>query len=289
MINPIQTATLRKTNIRKTKTDKVDTLLIIKSLMVNSYRLYTEQDTQSLKLKSLCRFRQSLKKSKARLKIQLSGYVNLLFPELLSFFKSGIHISTCYTLLKRCSSPAEIAALRLDSLSGLLSNASRGRFSRSTAEALKSLAKSSVGVKNPYISIQIAQTIQQIELLEQQIDEIENVIKDTICEIGNIDRFASPAKLLAYAGLDPTVCQSGKFQARSTKMSKRGSKILRFALINSAWQLTLKNDTFFNYYQLKLSQGLSHYGALGHVAHKLVRVIFTLLKHNVLFDPTRLV
>ena len=166
-------------------------------------------------------------------------------------------------------------------------------------------------MKNPYISIQIAQTIQQIELLEQQIDEIENVIKDTICEldsvimsipgigaidgamilgeIGNIDRFASPAKLLAYAGLDPTVCQSGKFKARSTKMSKRGSKILRFALINSAWQLTLKNDTFFNYYQLKLSQGLSHYAVLGHVAHKLVRVIFTLLKHNVLFDPTRLV
>lgn len=61
VINPIQTATLRKTNIRKTKTDKVDTLLIIKSLIVNSYRLYTEQDTQSLKLKSLCRFRQSLK------------------------------------------------------------------------------------------------------------------------------------------------------------------------------------------------------------------------------------
>ena len=186
VINPIQTATLRKTNIRKTKTDKVDTLLIIKSLMVNSYRLYTEQDTQSLKLKSLCRFRQSLKKSKAILKIQLSGYVNLLFPELLSFFKSGIHISTCYTLLKRCSSPAEIAALRLDSLSRLLSNASRGRFSRSTAEALKSLAKSSVGVKNPYISIQIAQTIQQIELLEQQIDEIENVIKDTICELDSV-------------------------------------------------------------------------------------------------------
>ncbi len=100
-------------------------------------------------------------------------------------------------------------------------------------------------------------------------------------EIGNIDRFASPCKLLAYAGLDPTVCQSGKFKARSAKMSKRGSKMLRFALINSAWQLTLNNDTFYDYYQLKLSQGLSHYGALGHVAHKLVRVIFKLLKHSV--------
>lgn len=310
VINPIQTATLRKTNIRKTKTDKVDTFLIIKSLMVNSYHVYTEQDAQSLKLKSLCRFRQNLKKSKARLKIQLSGYVNLLFPELASFFKSGIHIATCYTLLKRCSSPSEIAALRLNSLSNLLSKASHGRFGKSTAEALKSLAMSSVGVKNPYISIQIAQTIQQIELLEQQIGEIEAVIKDTmneldsvimsvpgigaidgamiLGEIGSIDRFASSGKLLAYAGLDPTVCQSGKFTARSTKMSKRGSKTLRFALINSAWQLTLNNVTFNAFYQLKLSQGLSHYGALGHVAHKLVRVIFKLLKCNIPFNADSL-
>ena len=159
-------------------------------------------------------------------------------------------------------------------------------------------------------SIQIVQTIQQIELLEQQIDEIEKVIKDTMSEldsvimsipgvgaidgamilgeIGNIDRFASPCKLLAYAGLDPTFCQSVKFKARSTKMSKRGSKMLRFALINSAWQLTLKNKTFYDYYQLKLSQGLSHYGALGHVAHKLVRVIFKLLKDNIPFNEDKL-
>lgn len=310
VINPIQTASLRKTNIRKTKTDKVDTFLIIKSLMVNSYRLYSAQDAQSMKLKSLCRFRQNLKKSKARLKIQLAGFVNLLFPELASFFKSGIHINTCYELLKRYSSPSEIAALRLSSLSNLLSKASHGRFGRSSAEALKSLAKTSVGVKNPYISIQIAQTIQQIELLEQQIDEIEKVIRDTVDqmdsvlmtvpgigavdaamilgEIGCIDRFDKPCKLLAYAGLDPTVNQSGKFKARSTKMSKRGSKTLRFALINAAWQLTLNDSVFFDYYSLKRSQGLDHYGALGHVAHKLVRVIFKLLKSNSPFIHDRL-
>lgn len=306
VINPIQTAALRKTNIRKTKTDKVDTFLIIKSLMVNSYRLYTEQDANSMKLKSLCRFRQNQKKSKARLKIQLSGYVNMIFPELLTFFKSGIHISTCYELLKRYSSPAQIAALRIDSISKLLSSASRGRFGKSSAIALKSLAKSSVGVKNPYISIQIVQTIQQIELLEQQIDEIEKLIDETMLqidsvimsvpgigavdgamilgEIGNIDRFSSASKLLAYAGLDPTVCQSGNFKARSTKMSKRGSKLLRFSLINAAWQLSLNNVTFHDFYLLKRSQGLSHYAALGHVAHKLVRVLFKLLKRNIRFN-----
>lgn len=305
VINPIQTATLRKTSIRKTKTDKVDTLLIIKSLMVNSYRLYSERDAESMKLKSLCRFRQNLKKSKARLKIQLSGYVNLLFPELANFFKSGIHIAACYELLKKHSSPEDIAALRLSVLSTLLSKASHGRFGKDTAEALKSLAKSSVGVKNAYISIQITQTIAQIELLEQQIDELETVITDTmknlnsvimtvpgigymdgaiiLGEIGDIHRFPSPGKLLAYAGLDPTVCQSGNFTAKSTKMSKRGSKLLRYALINAAWQLTLHDQTFSDYYNLKRSQGLNHYGALGHVAHKLVRVLFKLLRDNTPF------
>lgn len=310
VINPIQTATLRKAAIRKTKTDKVDTLLIIKSLMVNTYHLYSQRDAESLKLKSLCRFRQNLKNSKARLKIQLSGYVNLLFPELADFFKSGIHIAACYALLKAHSSPEDIAALRLSVLSTLLSKASRGRFGKDSAAALKSLAKSSVGVKNAFISIQITQTIAQIELLEQQIDELDAIISETmnnlnsvimtvpgigavdgamiLGEIGDIHRFSCPGKLLAYAGLDPTVCQSGKFTAKSTKMSKRGSKVLRYALINAAWQLTLHDQTFSVYYNLKRSQGLNHYGVLGHVAHKLVRVLFKLLRDNSPFLPQKI-
>lgn len=311
VINPIQTATLRKTAIRKTKTDKVDTMLIIKSLMVNSYRLYSQRDADSLKLKTLCRFRQNLKKSKARLKIQLAGYVNLVFPEFGKFFKSGIHIAASYALLKKYSSPKEIAALRTSTLCTLLSKASHGRFGKDTAEALKSLALSSVGVKNPYISIQIAQTIAQIELLEQQFKDLNSAIEEAMeslnsvlmtvpgigavnaaCilgEIGDIKRFSKPCKLLAYAGLDPTVRQSGQFTAKSTRMSKRGSALLRFALINSAWQLTLNDTTFKAYYDLKRSQGLNHYGALSHVAHKLTRVIFKLLTSDTPFNPAILV
>ena len=306
VINPIQTASLRKSNIRKTKTDKVDTFLIIKSLMLNSYSLYSEQDAQALELKSLCRFRKNLKKSIARLKTQLSGYVNISFPELASFFKSGIHINTCYELLKAYPSPEDIAALHLTKLSNILSDASHGRFKRESAVALKSLAKSSVGVKNSFVSIQITQTISQIELLEKQVVELESVIKNImndidsvitsvpgissidgamiLGEIGNINRFSNPSKLLAYAGLDPTVYQSGNFKASSTKMSKRGSKILRYALINAAWQLTLNDKTFNDYYNLKRSQGLNHYAALGHTAHKLVRVIFKLLNFNIPFS-----
>lgn len=306
VINPIQTATLRKTNIRKTKTDKVDALLIIKSMIVNNHRLFTKTDIDSLRLKSLCRFREKTKKSKSRLKIQLVTYVDVLFPELQYFFKSGIHINTCYELLKKHSAPDDIAALHLTYLGNLLQKASHSRFGKEEAIALKGLAKSSVGTGNTSVSIQITQSISQIELLEKQIAELDEAIKSIMLEmnsiiltipgigflngamilgeIGDISRFSNPSKLLAYAGLDPTVTQSGKFNAKSTRMSKRGSKLLRYALINAAWNVSLNNKTFNDYFKIKQAQGNNHYAALGHVAHKLVRIVFKMLKDNVAFN-----
>ena len=67
-------------------------------------------------------------------------------------------------------------------------------------------------------------------------------------------------------------------------MSKRGSKLLRYALINAAWNVSLNNKTFDDYFKLKRSQGNNHYAALGHVAHKLDRVIFKILKDNIAFN-----
>lgn len=306
VINPIQTAALRKTEIRKTKTDKTDALLIAKSLMVNKHRLYTAQDEELTELKTLCRFYRNILQSKSRLKTQLVSYMDVLFPEFATFFAAGIHIKTSYALLKLYSSPDEIAALHLTSLSNVLKKASRGRFSKAEALALKTLAKSSVGVRNSVISIQVTQTIEQIELLEKQLCElkinIESIMKhlDSVIltvpgigsliggailgEIGDIHRFSSPAKLLAYAGLDPIVAQSGQFKAQHTRMSKRGSSLLRYALMEAAWELTNHSSTFSDYYALKRSQGLAHFAAIGHTAHKLVRVLFKLLTHNISFD-----
>jgi len=92
-------------------------------------------------------------------------------------------------------------------------------------------------------------------------------------EIGDIHRFSSSGKLLAFASLDPSVYQSGNFQVRRTKMSKHGSKVLRYALINVAHNVVKNNATFKAYYDAKMAEGRTHYNALGHCAGKLVRVI----------------
>ena len=306
LLNPIQTSTMRKNNIRKTKTDKVDTQLICKVLMMQPHRFVSLYDIALMQLKNLGRFRQKTVKQRTRLKIQLTSYVDQVFPELQYFFKSGIHHSGCYALLKEAPSPEAIASMHLTHLTHLLSSNSHGRFKRETAVELRVLAQKSVGSSDNSLSIQITQSIEQIELLDRQIELLESEMTDIVKsldsvimtipgigyvnggmilgEIGDIHRFNTPSQLLAFAGLDPTVYQSGNFEAKNTRMSKRGSRTLRYALVISAHNVVKCNKTFKTYYDQKISEGRSHYSALGHCAGKLVRVIFKMLRDNVAFN-----
>ena len=306
LINPIQTAVLRKNNIRKTKTDKVDTYIIAKALMMNDFRYVTLQDIGLIQLKNLGRVRLKLVKQRTRLKIQLTSYVDQVFPELQYFFKSGIHHKGCYALLKEAPSPEAIASMHLTHLTHLLKTNSRGHFKKETALELRVLAQKSVGNGDKSLSIQIAQSIEQIELLDSQLKRTEQEISDIITsldsvimtipgigavnggmilgEIGDIKRFSSPSKLLAFAGLDPSVYQSGNFRAKRTRMSKRGSRAFRYALMNAAHNVVKNNATFKAYYDKKRDEGRSHYNALGHCAGKLVRVIHKMLTDDITFD-----
>ncbi len=306
VINPIQVSSMRKNNIRKTKTDKVDTYLIVKTMMLNQHRFVTQFDIDIIRLRDFCRFRQKLIKSRTSLKIQLITYIDQLFPELQYFFKSGIHGKACYALLKESAAPKEIASMHLTHLTHLLKCASHGHFKKSTAIELRALAQKSVGIYDTSISIQVADTIEQIELLDRQLSEVHQNIETIMVslnsvimtvpgigylngamilgEIGDIHRFSHPKKLLAFAGLDPSVHQSGKFKARRTRMSKRGSRVLRYALINAAHNVVLNNQTFKNYYDSKVAEGRSHYNALGHCAGKLVRILHKILTEDIPFN-----
>lgn len=306
LINPIQTSTLRKSRIRKVKNDKVDSLLICEALSLGYYNLLSNYDIELLEIKSLCRFRKDLKDKVSGAKIQLDSFVDQVFPELNCFFKNNLDIKTAHELLKLYQSPQDISKINLTKLSNLLIKSSRGKYDKNRAIELKQLASRSVGINNSALCIQIKMTIELIELLESRIKDIEkqvsefikksnNVITsipgiaDTtaaiiISEIGDINRFNNPSQVLAFAGLDPSVKQSGTFNASSTRMSKRGSSLLRYALILAANNVQLNTKTFSNYYNIKRAQGKLHYNALGHCAGKLIRIIFYMLKNNVKFN-----
>lgn len=190
------------------------------------------------------------------MKIQLASYVDQVFPELQYFFKSGLHQKAVYALLKETPSPQDIISMHMTHLSHLLTTASHSHFKKEQANELRVLARKSVGANDSALSIQVTQTIVQIELLDSQLKKIETEITEImkfhgsvimtipgisyinggiiLGEIGDIHWFSNPSKLLAFAGLDPSVFQSGIFQARRARMSKRGSRVLRYALINAA-------------------------------------------------------
>ena len=310
LINPLQTSHLRKANIRDAKNDRLDSLNIARSLIFGKLNFVSEKNIDCFSLKKLTRFRSNLIKQRSKAKIQLTSLLDLLFPELQYLFKSKIHSKTIYTLLKKYPSADEIAALKDDEISNLLYTSSKGHFKREKSIELKSLAKTTVGIKDTSVSLHVIQLIELIELFDRQIKDIVTKITDTVnkldtkllsvpginiiaCaiilgETNNFDNFSNATKLLAFAGLDPKIRQSGNFSATSCRMSKKGSPYLRYALIFTAWNAVRHSEKFNKYYCLKRSQSKSHYNALGHVAHKLVRVIFTLIKKDISYQEEKL-
>ena len=100
----------------------------------------------------------------------------------------------------------------------------------------------------------------------------------------DIHHFSNPNELFAFAGLDPSIYPSDNYKARRTRMSKRGSRVLRYALINAAHNVVKNNATFKDYYDKKMAKGQTHYNTLGHCAGKLVRIIWKMLNDKVKFS-----
>lgn len=170
---------------------------------------------------------------------------------------------------------------------------------------LKKLASKSIGLDSISTGFELQQTLRlidnvqlEIELLDKHIKSIMKKINSPIlsipgisytlgaiiiAEIGDISNFSNPSKLLAYTGLEPSTYQSGKFSASKTPMVKRGSTYLRWAFLYAARLVAMRDPVFNNYCANKKSEGKHHNVAMSHVAKKLVRVVYKLLKTNTVF------
>ena len=301
LINPFMTSRFRSLSLRNAKNDNIDSRAIA-SFLSFEYRNLIEDDFFLNELKELSIQRDSLLKRSSSLKTQLLTYLDRVFPELESIVsKAGIHSKAVRAILKECPTAGDISSTRIDHLQKLAKDASNNRYSSAKVLAIKEAARTSVGFPSGALGLKIRQTIQMLEELKKQIDEVNLAIcsSPTVIDsplhkikgissieiayimsaIININRFDSPDKLIAYAGLDPIVKQSGTWQAKSTKMSKRGNRLLRFALIWAANNVRKHPSKMKDYYGKKISEGKSHYNALGHCAAKLCRYIFFVLNH----------
>lgn len=296
---------LTATTLRKTKTDKSDAKFLAVMLARGNY----EPDAPTLyhisELKSLSRKRFLLVKKRSGAKNVAKALITKLFPEYSKIFTDTFGASSMAVLMKYPSA-SQLAACRPSALAKLLESSSRGRFGLEKAKAIIDLAKNSVGKHSLADALSLSMALEEIEFFSHQIERVEQeihlIFKEhpspiltipgigevigamIISEIGNIERFSNPNKLLAFAGLEPSIYQSGKFTPDSGSMVKRGSPYLRWALMWAARLVPRFSITFGNYLDKKSAEGKHYNVATSHVAKKLVRVIFSLEKNGAVFS-----
>ena len=303
VINPLHTNLYRKSlSLRQTKTDKVDARTIASMLMSDvNLKSYSDTSYHNEELKSLTRYRFDKVKERSALKVSISRLVCILFPEL-EHLVPTLHMVSIYALLYEFPGAKQVASAHLTRLSNLLEDASKAHYRKEVAITIRDTARSSIGSNMPVKSLELKHTIRLIQELDSEIDEIENQIKIImdnisspilsipgisyrmgamiIAEIGDFSRFDSPDKILAYAGLSPTTYQSGQLDSSHSKMEKRGSRYLRYALFNAAKYVCHWDPKFALYLAKKRAEGKHYNVAMSHAAKKLVRVIYQLEKSN---------
>ena len=297
---------IQATTLRKTKTDKSDAKHIAQYTMEHS-QPNQEPSYHISELKSLSRGRFSLVRERSKVKTQAKNLLAQIFPEFSEAF-SDTFGAAASAVLKQFPSARTIAQCQVDVLSKLLSEASHGRLGQAKAEYLIDLAKHSVGCQSAALELQMRMFLQQIDLFSEQIICYKAAIKSTmkniqspittipgigcvlgaaiLSEIGDIGRFSSPAKLQAYAGVDPSISDSGTSVSAPGHMVKHGSHYLRWALCQAARCVSLYDPVFAAYMQTKRNEGKHYCVACTHVAKKLTRVIYAILKNNSPYSPT---
>ena len=308
VINPIQSDALRNLYIRQNKTDSRDAFIIAEVIRFGRFSETQVPQDKMLALREMCRNRFFLVDSVSDLKRKVVALIDQVFPEYETIFSSNF-VNSSVQLLTKYPTPEKMCNAKLNSMTDLLLKASNGRFGQAKALEIKGLAKNTFGVKDTcgVYSDLIRCYMEQIQFIQRQIDALDQkiqIIMDSLespitsitgigtilgstilSEIGDISRFSSSDKLAAFAGIDPTVKQSGDFVGVKNHMSKRGTPYLRRALWMAS-TIAVQHDPMFQaYYEKKAAEGMRYMKIIGHVSKKMATVIFAVLRDNKPYEP----
>lgn len=308
VLNPIQSHSLRELYIRKAKTDAKDSLIIADLVRFGRCKASNVPQDKILALRELCRSRAYLIDVAADLKRKLIALLDRIFPEYESLF-DPIFGKASVAVLRKYPTPQKVKNAHLEKLAELLWESSGGHFGEWKARQLKEAACNSFGIEDScgvysallemfleqilslteradVIEKQIASLLEEFDSQLTSIPGVGTVLAATILsEIGDITRFSSADRLLAYAGLDPSVKQSGEFKSNQNRMSKRGSPYLRRAIWLASTVAVQCDPMFRAYYEKKMSEGLHYMNVIGHVSRKMTAVIFAVLRDGQPYQP----
>ena len=308
VINPIQSDSLRKMYIRQTKNDSIDSFLIAEVIRFGQFGTTSMADENILAMRQLCRYRDSVISSRTEIKLRIGTIMEQIFPEYEKQF-SSLWVSTSMGILEKYLTPENIENTPIDELFEIIKDKSHNRLTKAKAISIKEAAADTFGIKiaQDAFSFQLKQLIDRMNFLDKQIEALDIEIMKyyeqfdcylhtipgigiigaatILAEIGDISRFKNSSALVAFAGIDPTVRQSGEFNSTHNHMSKRGSPYLRHAIFLAATTCSFHNSPLNAYYKKKRDQGKHHLTATGAVARKLTSVIYAVLRDSKPYEP----
>ena len=310
VINPIQSDSLRKMYIRQTKNDSIDSFLIAEVIRFGQFGTTSMADENILAMRQLCRYRDSVISSRTEIKLRIGTIMEQIFPEYEKQF-SSLWVSTSMGILEKYLTPENIENAPIDELFEIIKDKSHNRLTKAKAISIKEAAADTFGIKiaQDAFSFQLKQLIDRMNFLDKQIEALDIEIMKyyeqfdcylhtipgigiigaatILAEIGDISRFQNSSALVAFAGIDPTVRQSGEFNSTHNHMSKRGSPYLRHAIFLAATTCSFHNSPLNAYYKKKRDQGKHHLTATGAVARKLTTVIYAVLRDGKPYEPKK--
>jgi len=306
VINPLLISNFMKMSLRKTKTDKKDahTIALFLSMFHGSI---SDNHIISSEFRDLTREREHLAQEIARIKNDIEKLLSLTFPELEK--KVNIYSRSILGLISRFPSAYRIGGASGKDIRKAMEN-ERGRKVDISEKEIIELARGSIASFHPGKELILSQKASLLVFLIEKVEEIEELLKGMfkksefngdmdiltsirgvgettamyiLCEIGDIKRFESSKKLIAYAGLDPTVYQSGRFEGKG-RLSKRGNRHIRRAVWIMSLMVIRFNEVFRAYFTKRRNEGLPYKKAVIATAHKLIRVIYSMLIHKRYFS-----
>ncbi len=311
LFNPSQVRGFAAVNVRRVKTDKIDAKTIAGMLRFGEAPKSCYGDKMRLELKEYCRFRFKLISLMSNLKKRLTRNIHIIFSGYDQLF-SSIFIKTSIAILNEAPRPSDILEMGEEKLYELMRKTSRNHFSPEKARELLEMAKDSISLDfmEEALLFEVESLLKLIEYIEGQIKKVETrilaaweTVKDkhymqTIpgvsnlmaamiwAELGDIENFNHPDQIVAFAGYDPKVKESGNKKV-ILGPNKRGSKVLRWVLGIAVVQAKMSNPVIEQYFKKKISEGKHYNTALCAAAKKLIRIIWSVEKNKRAFQiPT---
>jgi len=307
IINPLLIANYAKLSLRKTKTDKKDAKTIAQFILAHKdsvTQLAISQDTQDMR--DMARERESLCHQISAAKVEIQRVLQTTFPELAAMTNPLTKVMLHF--IQRFPSARLVSITKPSAIEKTLKEKPCSCRLRFTPKELIKAARKSIATVSPAKELILSWKIETLVHLQKRRDELtkaltkyceSTIVEDLrivtsisginntmatalLAEIGQISNYLSHKHLIAFAGIDPTVYQSGKYEGAS-RISKRGNRHLRRVI----WLMTISvihhNSVFRNYFLKRRNEGQPFKKAVFATAHKLMRVIFAMLSKKTSF------